>query len=201
MSPIRKHILFLLLAACWLPSRTQGQNDSVFNAGRLSAFRLTAVAARPSSRLPIAAAGQLRLFVFLSPECPLSQNYTSVLNKLQAAYPGELQMVGIIPGKTYRRTKVDSFIKKNKIAYPVFIDPSLDLSHYLKASVTPEAILLDTENQLVYKGAIDNWYKSLGKPGARATEHYLREAIEKTLVHQRPMIKRTTAVGCLINDF
>jgi hypothetical protein len=201
MAPIRKHILFLLLAACWLPSRTQGQNDSVFNASRLSTIRLTAVAARPSLHLPASSAGKLRLFIFLSPECPLSQNYTSVLNNLDATFAGELQMVGIIPGKTYRQSEVDSFIKKYKITYPLFIDPSLDLSHYLKASVTPEAILLDTENHLVYKGAIDNWYKTLGRPGARATEHYLRDAIEANSRHQQPTIKRTTAVGCLINDF
>ena len=201
MSPIRKHILLLLLAASWLPSHTQGQNDSVFNAGQLSAFHLTGMGPRPSIHLPASSPGKLRLFIFLSPECPLCQNYSSVLNKLNTTYAGELQMIGIIPGKTYRQTEVDSFIKKYKIAYPLFIDPLLDLSHYLKASVTPEAILLDTENHLVYKGAIDNWYKTLGKPGARATEHYLRDAIEANSRHQQPSIKRTTAVGCLINDF
>jgi len=201
MSAIRKHILFLLLAASWLLSHGQGQNDSVFNAGRLSAFRLTGVGLRPSMHLPASSTGKLRLFVFLSPECPLSRNYTSVLNDLNATYAGELKMVGIIPGKTYRQTEVDSFIKKYKIAYPLFIDLSLDLSHYLKASVTPEVILLDSENNLVYKGAVDNWYKTLGKPGARATEHYLRDAIEANSRHQQAAIKRTTAIGCLINDF
>ncbi|MDO6430200.1 redoxin domain-containing protein [Flavitalea sp. BT771] len=199
MSAIRKYILILLLGALWLPSHAQ--NDSVFNAGRLSAFWLTGMGSGPSTHLPASSAGKLRLFIFLSPECPLSQNYSGVLNQLYAAYAADLQMVGIIPGKTYRQAEVDSFIKKYKIAYPLFIDPLLDLSHYLKASVTPEAILLDTENQLVYKGAIDNWYKTLGKAGARATAHYLRDAIEASSRHQPPSIKRTTAVGCLINDF
>ena len=142
-----------------------------------------------------------RLFVFLSPECPLCQNYTLVLNQLSHHYAGKIAIYGIVPGKTVERSELTAFSEKYKIGYPLLMDPSMNFSNYLQASVTPEAILLDRQNNLIYKGAIDNWYKTLGKPGARATEHYLEDAIDHTLRHERPAIKRTRPVGCLLNNF
>jgi len=187
MSAVRKYILLLVLTGMGSLSHAQGQNDSVFDARRLTFVR--------------AVSGEPRLFIFLSPECPLCKNYTGLLNQLNTQYSGRLQIAGIIPGKTYSRGEVDSFTRKYKITYPLYIDLSLDLSHYLQASVTPQAILLDKDSRLVYKGAIDNWYKALGKPGARVTEHYLQDAIEATLHHRQPLIKRTNTAGCQINDF
>ena len=184
MSPVRKYILLLVCAGMGFLSHAQGQNDSVFDGHRLPAM-----------------SGELRLFVFLSLECPLCKSYTGVLNQLKMQYSGRLQIAGVIPGRTYSQEEVDSFARKYKITYPLYIDQSLDLSHYLQASVTPQAILLDKDSRLVYKGAIDNWYKALGKPGAHVTEHYLQDAIEAGLHYRQPLIKRTNTVGCQINDF
>jgi hypothetical protein len=200
MSPVRKYIFFLVWACIGFFSCAQGQNDSVFDGHRLLSIRLERGLGHRAVTLP-AVSEELRLFVFLSPECPLCRNYTGALNQLNGRYRGQLRVIGIIPGKTYTQEEVDSFIRKYKITYPLYIDLSLDLSHYLQASVTPQAILLDKDSRLVYKGAIDNWYKALGKPGARVTEHYLQDAIEASLHHRQPPIKRTNTVGCQINDF
>lgn len=116
-------------------------------------------------------------------------------------FAGQIQCYGIIPGKTYKKEDVAAFVAKYKIAYPVLIDGSLRLSHYLQAAVTPEVILLTSDNKLIYKGAIDNWLEELGKPRAKISANYLRDAIGHALNHQSPGIKRTKAVGCLINDF
>jgi hypothetical protein len=200
MSPVRKNIVLIVCAVVGLLSQVEGQNDSVFDGHRLAAIPLEKGSQGGVAMLP-AASGELRLFIFLSPECPLCKSYTGVLNQLNRQYAGRLQVTGIIPGRTYQQEEVDSFIRKYKITYPLYIDPSLDLSHYLQASVTPQVILLDKDSRLVYKGAIDNWYKALGKPGARVTEHYLQDAIEAALHHSQPATRRTNTVGCQINDF
>lgn len=198
---VKKYCCLLLLFA-WHHCIAQVKNDSVFQSSVLCSARLFDITTHKMTSVPLDDhSGKLRLFVFLSPECPLCQNYTRTINILNKQYAGRIQCYGIIPGKTYKREDVKAFAEKYKIIYPVLIDGSLGLSHYLQAAVTPEVILLTPGNELIYKGAIDNWLKDLGKPQAKISANYLQDAIAHALNHDSPAIKRTKAVGCLINDF
>lgn len=201
MSAIKKYItLFFLIAGHY--SHAQFNNDSVFTTTTLSSFRLFDAGRHHIRSLSSADhPGTVKLFVFLSPECPLCRNYTTLLNQLHSQYEGKVTFYGIIPGKTYKPAEVNAFAEKYKITYPLLIDETLGLSHYLRASVTPEAILLTPDDRLLYKGAIDNWYKALGKARQKATENYLQDAIGHGLRNEPFPIKRTTPVGCSINDY
>lgn len=109
-----------------------------------------------------------------------------------------MRLYGIIPGKSYDAKTIKTFREKYKITYPLLTDASFRLSRYLHASITPEVVLLNAQYELVYRGAIDDWLKDLGKMKTKITVHYLEDAIEK--YPGQATIKRTKAVGCLIND-
>ena len=200
--PTCKNYIGIVLLLAWHLSNAQGKNDSVFAGPTLSSIRLsdagqrTAVTIRPADH-PNAA----MLFVFLSPECPLCQNYTTALNRLDREYAGKIRIFGIVPGKAYLPAEISAFAQKYKIAYPLLIDSSFRLTHYLQASTTPEAILLGPDYALLYKGAIDNWYQALGRNRLRPTENYLQDAISRFFSQESYSPKRTTPVGCLINDY
>ena len=200
MRKCKNHIGIILLLA-WHSSYAQLKNDSVFTQRALSSIRLLDIGQRrPAWVRADANAARPVLFVFLSPECPLCQNYTSVLNKLDREYAGKIRVYGIIPGRSYLPAEISAFARKYKIAYPLLMDSSLSFCHYLQASTTPEAILLSPGNELLYKGAIDNWYKALGRNRLKATEFYLQNAIDRYLKQEPSSLKRTIPVGCLIND-
>jgi len=196
--PLQKY-MWVFLVFPWHFLLAQTKNDSVFSASALASFRLFDAAT--SHDVSIRPTSRLRLFVFLSPECPISQNYTRTLNRLNHQYAASVDIHGIIPGKTWKTTDITAFAAKYHIVFPLSMDRSLSLAHYLRASVTPEAILLAPDNTLIYRGAIDDWWHSLGKSRNAPTQNYLQDAIDDALRHARPVIKRTTAVGCLINDF
>ena len=143
----------------------------------------------------------IKAYVFLSPECPLCQNYTRTLNLLDKQYAGKLTINGIVPGKTWKQTDLTAFATKYHITYPLQIDRDLHLAHSMQATTTPEVILMAPDNTVLYQGAIDNWYKALGRSQNHPTQNYLQDAIESALHHQPAAIKRTTPVGCLINDY
>jgi thiol-disulfide isomerase/thioredoxin len=143
----------------------------------------------------------LHLYVFLSPECPLCQNYTRTLNQLEHQYAIKVTIHGIVPGKTWKTSDLTSFAAKYKLAFSLEQDRDLKLTHSLHATTTPEAILLGSDNTVIYQGAIDNWYKALGRASGKPTQNYLQDAIDYTLRHKQPPIKKTEPVGCLINDF
>jgi hypothetical protein len=71
----------------------------------------------------------------------------------------------------------------------------------MHAKITPEVILLNDKNILVYKGAVDDLLIGLGKRKLKATNEYLKNAIAQSINHKAVTIKRTRAVGCKINDY
>ncbi|MEO5683823.1 MAG: redoxin domain-containing protein [Chitinophagaceae bacterium] len=180
----------------------QQQNDSVFQSAVMQSFKLVDVSTAKNMALKNPASSeQLLLFIFFSPDCPLCKNYTPVLNTLQQQYGQVIKMIGIIPGKAYTAATINAFGQKYKIGYPLLIDPLKKLSTYLHAVITPEVVLLNSQLQLVYRGAIDNRVKQLGVKRWQASEYYLSDAISQYLQHTNVAVKRVKAVGCLINDF
>ena len=143
----------------------------------------------------------LSLFVFLSPECPLCQNYTKTLNELEQKYKPQVNLAGIIPGEAYTLKDITDFENKYHINFRLFVDAKQELTRFLRATVTPEAILLDSSGNLVYIGAIDDWLFALGKKKLHVSKQYLQEAIEQSLKGEPVKTKRTNAFGCKINDF
>ena len=144
---------------------------------------------------------RMSIYVFLSPECPLCQNYTRTLNQLEQHYSGKIRIIGIVPGKTWKKSDLTAFAAKYHLVFALRQDSDLKLTHSLHATTTPEAILLGPDNTVIYQGAIDNWYKALGRSAGKPTQNYLQDAIDYTLRHQPPPTKKTEPVGCLINDF
>lgn len=144
---------------------------------------------------------QLQLFVFLSPDCPLCRNYAPLINKLQTEYGNQVQVHGIVPGRSYPDSQVNEFIKTFSVPYPVLKDSRQQLKNYFNASTTPEVFLLGENGTILYSGAIDNWAVALGKQRIKTTEHYLLDAIKSTLNNIPIAIKHAPPVGCIINDY
>jgi thiol-disulfide isomerase/thioredoxin len=144
---------------------------------------------------------KLLVFVFLSPECPLSKNYSSKLSEIKKKYDSQVSFVGIIPGK-FEAEQVSEFQKKYLPGWTIYRDNSLQLTHYLEGSVTPEVIVMNNQNGfLVYKGAIDDWVVSLGKTRQHYANFYLDNALSDFLNNKKILTAYHKPVGCFINDF
>nr|WP_068887083.1 redoxin domain-containing protein [Pedobacter panaciterrae] len=139
------------------------------------------------------------VFIMLSPECPLCRNYIQTVNALHKKYP-EVQFYGIFPGKAYKPNEIATFQKEYKVDFKLLIDDQKLFTKYVKATTTPECILVNKMGIIAYRGLIDNWASSLGQQRKVITEHYLEAAIDDELNHRNISTKQTTPVGCLIND-
>jgi len=197
----RINLLFFLLffTACLA---AQVPDRAAFSA--VSTFKL--VDPRQQGRVELGVSSKpLVLFVFLSPECPVCQGYAKTLNQIGDKYERQVQVIGIIPGDAYSSKEVVEFANNYHLNFRLFIDPDKGLSQYLKATVTPQVILLDNKPEkrgaLLYTGAIDNWVQALGKKRLQVTEHYTEQAIGQYLTSAAITIHRTNAIGCKINDY
>jgi hypothetical protein len=140
----------------------------------------------------------LTVWVFLAVDCPISQKYISELRRIDSVYAThKLRVRGIIPGKV-NPNEVKTFVDEYAIKFPVSIDRDFTDVRRFHATITPEAILVGRRGQVLYQGAIDNWFFDLGKYRQRVTEHYLQDAIDEALQGKTPAVRKTEAVGCII---
>lgn len=139
------------------------------------------------------------VFIFLSPECPLCQNYSVKINKLmQQHHSDSLHFVGVVSGTFYPPDQIKRFLIKYELDLPVLLDPEFKLAKAFGAEITPEVFYTAPGGKVLYSGAIDDWAISLGQKRINVQNDYLRDAI---LAHQqRKEINptRTKAVGCFI---
>jgi thiol-disulfide isomerase/thioredoxin len=136
---------------------------------------------------------------FLSPECPLCENYSHVISDLRAQYPRDsMAFVGVFPGTYYDKLTIQGFLARYHPAVEVLLDPAYRLTEALGATVTPEVFVLDQAGRVRYQGPIDNWIPKLGVKRRVITAHYLESALDALLRGDPLPIADQPAVGCFI---
>lgn len=145
--------------------------------------------------------GNFKVIFFLDPECPVSNSYMREIKSIHADYSKKgVAFEAVFPVPNVRRENIRQFLLKYQAVIPGYQDPGLQKVKRYRATTMPEAVLINAGGEILYRGAIDNWYYALGKNRAKATELYLRNAIEAVLNGEMIIKSRTEAIGCLINQ-
>ena len=139
---------------------------------------------------------QFFIFIFIDPNCPISQKYIPTINLLVEAH--DLSVYGVQPNPGIDNAEIFKFKEEYEFRFPVINDTAQKLTYYLNASVTPEVFLLDNSGTIIYSGAIDNWFFDLGRYRKEATIHYLKEALDSNYGTLFSVNNKTKAIGCLI---
>lgn len=142
----------------------------------------------------------LRVLIFLETECPISQKTTSRFQTLADTYAGRVAFEAVYPTETVTTPEVEAFEKAYAFRVPRRLDPRHRLVKRYKATTTPEVVLLDGKDQILYRGSVDDQFYKLGKYRPSPTVHYLRNALEATLTGKPVPVAQVPPVGCLIND-
>src|SRR5262245_27670501 len=97
-----------------------------------------------TTRLDALQGKQATVVIFLSFECPVSNSYTTLLGELAKTYsPRGVSFVAVCPtddSVEQIRKRIDEY----KLSFPVFIDSKRTTAKALAATMTPEALLLDS---------------------------------------------------------
>lgn len=139
----------------------------------------------------------LNVYFFLTTSCPISQQYTSEIKRLNQLYSKKYVNFWLVfPSKNKKAVK--NFMTTYGLNMAVKIDKRLNLVNELHATVTPEVFLLNEKKEILYHGAIDNWYYALGKNRLEVTEHYFEDAIIATKNNRTIYRPYVAPVGCFI---
>lgn len=145
--------------------------------------------------------GAVRVIVFLSTDCPISNGSIPTLARLAEAEGGQgVEFFGAVSDPTVTRRAAAKHFAEYEVPFPVLFDASGLIVDSLAPTHVPEAFVLDASGSVAYRGAIDDAWIELGRRRPAVTRSYLRDAIRAVRSGQPAAPARTAPVGCLIED-
>jgi thiol-disulfide isomerase/thioredoxin len=175
-------VLFLLALSSWA-------------AAQKTALNLDGSPADPFS----AASGKPVVLIFVRTDCPISNRYAPLIQRISAEYGAKVSLWLVYPSRTSTAEKIRQHEREYGYKLPALRDPEHALVTQAQVQVTPEAAVFDGNHRLLYHGRIDDLYQDFGRARPAATTHELDDAIQAALNgKKRP--PNTPGVGCFIAD-
>ena len=140
------------------------------------------------------------VIIALDTECPLSIQYVEKINELARRYSENVNFLIFFPGPYYSIKEIELFIKQNKIQIDFINDIDFRITNWLNATIVPESFIIDTNSKIIYQGLIDNWASELGRTRQYTNKNYLEDGIKSILNSKQIIIKKTNAIGCIIEN-
>jgi hypothetical protein len=147
---------------------------------------------------PFSFTNQVTALIFLAPDCPISNRYTTEIARLHEQFSSRIAFWVVYAGtnsslETLRQHRNEYSYRCNALC-----DPELRLVKASQVRVTPEAAVWVQGKGLVYHGRIDDLFVDFGVKRPAPTRHDLQEALEAALRGQPPPSATAAAIGCPI---
>ncbi len=116
------------------------------------------------SKFTFAQARTIHVYAFVAEECPISIYMAGALSEISQSYSSKADFNLVFPLKSSSKKTSNLFKAKNKLPlYNIILDKDQGISKKLGATITPEVIITDADNKVVYKGRINDAYLEPGK--------------------------------------
>jgi len=141
----------------------------------------------------------VRVFVFMSGECPISRTYFPVLNDLYREWgknEKDVQLLGVWADVTQTPQDVAKIVKEFSLEFPILLDRDASLGKALQPTTVPEVYVLDKHGEVSYRGRIDDRFLQLGSRKPEASEATLKEAVAKVAASLPVPQPYAKPVGC-----
>ena len=141
----------------------------------------------------------LKVFFFISPDCPLCINYVPTLSEFQKYFDSSgVKFFIVYPGEYNTKEDIRKFETRYDVQIPSMLDSKNKVASALGATITPSVFLMNLRGEIAYSGAIDNRSYETGKKRQIITEQYLKHAIDALLQDEHFNSPPTEAIGCVI---
>ena len=152
--------LFLTLAASgvsFFPATMIAQENTLRQSNNIESISLEKINGEMQSVGTLSDKPYLAV-IFLGTECPLVKIYLPKLGMISENFQDLVDVIGVNANSQDTRKEVNTFVKNNKISFPVYKDPKGQLATALGATRTPEALIINRQGDILYRGRIDDQY-------------------------------------------
>jgi hypothetical protein len=144
-------------------------------------------------------AARATVLVFVSHDCPISNQYAPEINRIAEAYaPHGVDTFLVYVDAELSPSAAREHAREFGYRCRAFLDPARRLVRFAGAAVTPEVAVFGPAGERLYRGRIDDRYPRPGLRRAHVTSPDLRNALEAILRGEPVPVPATTAVGCFI---
>jgi thiol-disulfide isomerase/thioredoxin len=152
---------------------------------------------KPHTPLVVSNRAAVVLF-FLSPFCPTSNAFTPEVNQIAAEFEGRFQFYVVEADANITVEDAKKHAETLGIKAPVLLDPQQRLVRRTNARITPEAVILAANGEVLYQGRINDLYTTQTRKLKEPASHELLAALEAISANRPVTVRSTKAVGCTI---
>jgi mono/diheme cytochrome c family protein/cytochrome oxidase Cu insertion factor (SCO1/SenC/PrrC family) len=134
------------------------------------------------------------VFFFSSTQCPIANIYSPRMNAIAVDYGAKGVKCFLVNSNAEdTAAKLKKYAAERKFTFPAIKDNGMQLADHLAASRTPEAVVVDGQGVVRYRGRIDD-----NQDKKKVLRHDVREALDAILAGKEVKLTRTLAFGCTI---
>lgn len=145
---------------------------------------------------------------FVATDCPVSNSYAPEIQRVCREYGPRgvgcslmYEDVDLHPSTSHLDQQVRQHLREYGYqGVPAVVDRDRAAALHVKATITPQAFVIDRSGNVRYRGRVDNLYAALGKTRQQVTSHDLRDALDAVLEGRTVPRPETEALGCFITD-
>jgi peroxiredoxin len=136
------------------------------------------------------------VLIFLGTHCPFSDAYAPEMARLARRYMKlGIPFYGLHCDPDVTAESAAARAAAHDLPFPILLDPDQRVAGQAGARVTPEAVLLGPDGQVLYHGRIDDRYTPDGRRRPKAQSHELENALEAVVADELPTVSHTQVFG------
>lgn len=137
---------------------------------------------------------------FIVHDCPICNRYVPEINRIVRDYRNRgFRFTAVYSEADFSQEDGQKHARDYHFDLPFVIDSEHRFAAQFGVKVVPEAVVLNSKRELLYRGRIDDLYADIDKQRPTATRHDLREALDNIAAGSKADRPSVPAVGCPIN--
>jgi len=141
------------------------------------------------------------VFIFITIDCPIANSFSPEIKRLYEQFNHEQVAFTLVYvdrdmtlKKALKHAKDYGLLEIEHIV----IDRDHKIVKLSKAEMTPQAVIMSSNQDIVYSGAINNLFSGYGDKKRQASQHYLKDNLTNYLSGEKIKYKNTKLFGCYI---
>lgn len=159
--------------------------------GKVDVIKATSLDGKP---VEIQTAGKITAVIFISTQCPISNDYNERMKALYNEFSGKgVQFVFLNSNSTESSAEAAEHARRNGFPFQVYKDVNNVEADRFSAEFTPHVFVIGRNSEVIYRGAIDD-----SRPADKVTKTYLKDVLNAAIAGKPLPVTETKAFGCTI---
>ena len=145
---------------------------------------------------------KLNVYVLLAEDCPICNYMGASLSAAASDHSKTISFFAVFPLKESSVATTNAFKKRHRMEqYKTVLDKKQMLAKKLGATVTPEVVITNSSDEILYRGRINDGYLSPGRRKHEAISNDLDNSIRKAIAGEFIPQPWKPAIGCYITFY